>query len=293
MQQQIRNLLRERGLRPKKRLGQNFLVDEEVMATIVGAAELDRSDTVLEVGPGLGLFTKELARHAGAVVAVELDPDLAQAVADLSRDFPNIAVVHGNILDLPTKGVFDEARASGGNPSIASYKVVANVPYYITSPILRHFLEEPHKPRMMVLMLQKEVAQRLAAKPGNMSILSVSVQVYALPRIICYVPATSFFPVPEVDSAVVRLDVFDNPAVDVDDMEGFFRVVHAGFSRPRKMLHNALSQSVWLPPGGADEALIAAGIDPRRRAGTLSLDEWERLYRTTQDVLTRARSQSP
>ncbi|TAK27200.1 MAG: ribosomal RNA small subunit methyltransferase A [Chloroflexota bacterium] len=290
MEREVKNLLRERRLWPKKKLGQNFLIDAEVMDDILAAADLSPEDTVVEVGPGLGLMTRELAKRAGTVIAVELDPELAHTIAEMAVQLPNIVALQGNILDLSTAELIGQAQAVRPNTGIRAYKVVANLPYYITSPVLRHFLEERHKPQSMVVMVQKEVAQRIAAKPGDMSILAVSVQVYAHPSIVRYVPARSFYPVPEVDSAVVRLDVYDKPAVNVDDMEAFFRMIHAGFARGRKMLHNALPRGMWLPPGGAQEALEEAGIDSRRRAETLDLGEWERLYWAIRHIVTEARA---
>lgn len=262
----IRALLRQFGLRPLKQLGQNFLIDEDVLQRIIQVADLSPADVVVEVGPGLGVLTKELAARAARVVAVELDRGIAAALKRMLADLPNVTIVNTDVLGFnPSEHLKDQP-----------YKLVANLPYYITSPTLRHFLEAKNKPRVMVVMVQREVAERLVARPGEMSLLSVSVQLYGDPRIALLVPAQAFFPPPKVESAVVRIDVFDHPAVDVDAAK-FFKVVQSGFSRPRKMLHNALAQSVWLPPGSAIEILRAAGIDETRRAQTLSLEEWARL----------------
>ena len=262
----VKRLLRQFGLAPRKRFGQNFLVDLNVLADIVAAAELRPDDTVVEVGPGLGILTRELAQRARRVIAVEVDRDLASILKRALASLSNVEIVNADILE------FDPLKALNGAP----YKVVANLPYYITSPTLRHFLEARHKPKLLVVMVQREVAERIVAAPGSMSLLSVSVQFYGDARLVRLVPAHAFYPQPKVDSAVVRIDVYDRPAVDVDP-EKFFRVVHAGFAQPRKQLHNALARGLWLPPGKAIELLREAGIDEKRRAQTLSLDEWGRL----------------
>ncbi len=259
----VKRLLRQFGLSPRKRFGQNFLVDPEVLAEIVAAADLRATDTVVEVGPGLGVLTRELARRVRRVVAVEVDRDLVALLKRSLGSLPNVEIVNVDVLE------FDPAETLNGIP----YKVVANLPYYITSPTLRHFLEARHKPQLMVVMVQREVAERIVAAPGAMSLLSVSVQFYGDARLVKLVPASAFYPQPKVDSAVVRIDVYDRPLVDVDPAK-FFRVVHAGFAQPRKQLHNALARGIWLPSGKSIELLREAGIDEKRRAQTLSLDEW-------------------
>lgn len=265
---ELKRLLQHYGLRARKGLGQHFLIDREVLARIVQAADLGPADTVVEVGPGLGILTRELAQRAGRVVAVELDPALIAVLGDVLRGVPNVEVVQADILK------FDQGAYLGGKP----YKVVANLPYYITSPTLRHFLEAKVKPTCLVVLLQKEVGQRIAARPGEMSLLAVSVQLYGDPTVVGFVPESAFFPSPKVDSAILRIDVYDRPVVDVDP-ELFFKVVSAGFSQPRKQLHNALQRGMWMPPGGALQALREAGIDEKRRAETLDVDEWARLCR--------------
>jgi 16S rRNA (adenine1518-N6/adenine1519-N6)-dimethyltransferase len=272
----LRTLLREGGIHVRKELGQNFLVDEDALEKILAAAELTRDERAVEVGPGAGVLTERLLGAAGSVVAVEVDPALANLLRRRFGDRPHFQLIEGDILKVPADTLAGEAGV---------YKVVANLPYYITAPTLRHFLEAPRKPERLVVMVQKEVAERMVAGPGRLSVLGVSVQLYGEPAIVAQVPAAAFFPPPKVDSAVVRVDVFDRPAVDVPDVDRFFELVHAGFSQPRKQLHNALARRIWLPPGGATALLEAAGIDPERRAQTLSLPEWaaltaarERLY---------------
>jgi len=262
----VRSLLRRYGFRPRKKLGQNFLVDEEILDRTADVAEVGAAEEVLEIGPGLGTLTLRLAERAGRVVAVELDAELARIVEETVAGRGNVTVVNQDILRFAPAAYF-QPRA---------YKVIGNLPYYVTSPILRHFLENPCPPSLMVMMLQREVAERITARAGEMSLLAVSVQLYAEPRIVRLVDAGAFYPPPKVDSALLRLDLLPKPAVDVNT-ERFFAVVAAGFSQPRKQLHNALSQRFWMYPGQATELLREAGIDHRRRAETLSLEEWAEL----------------
>lgn len=264
----VRQLLRQSGLRPRKKFGQNFLVDSDVLANILAAAEPEATDTVVEVGPGLGVLTRELAARVARVVAVEIDRELAALLKTELAAFPNVEIINADVLELQPSEYLNRVP----------YKVVANLPYYITSPTLRHFLEADHKPTVMVVMVQKEVGQRIVAKPGDMSILSVSVQFYGEARLVGLVPASAFYPQPKVDSAIVKIEVCPKPTVEVDQ-EKFFRVVHAGFAQPRKQLHNALARTIWLPPGKAPELLREARIDEKRRAQTLSLEEWANVTR--------------
>ena len=267
--------MREYGLWPRKGLGQNFLVDEGALSRIVEAAELSPEDTVVEVGAGPGFLTRLLAQRAGHVIAVELDEKMVNLLRRELAAFPNLEVIHGDILDLPPSVLMMASERLFGAPR--PYKVVANIPYYITSAVLRHFLEDPLKPGLMVVTVQWEVAQRLVAAPGEMSLLAVSVQFYGRPRILFRIPSRAFYPAPKVDSAAVRIDVYPRPAVEVKDVGRFFEVVRAGFAHRRKQLRNALARGLSLEVEKAEEALQRAGIDPRRRAETLSLEEWARL----------------
>ena len=267
---QARRLLQQSGLRAKKRLGQHFLVDKSVLGKIIHAAELSPEDVVVEVGPGLGVLTSALAQKAGKVIAVELDNELAERLKDRMISHPNVHVVNADILRV------DLSQLLGPD---TGYKVVANLPYYITSPILRYFMENPVKPSLMVVMLQKEVAESIAARFGKMSLLSVSLHVYSRPKVVAKVPARSFYPQPKVDSAVVRFDVLPEPAVKVADVDGFFDVVRRGFSTPRKQLRNSLANGYGVKPAEIEPLLEHAEINPQRRAETLSLEEWYRLYK--------------
>ena len=262
---QTKKRLRQFDLKARKRLGQHFLIDEGVLQTIVGAAELTPTDVVVEVGPGLGILTRELAQKAGRVIAIELDDKLAALLGQTLASFNNVTIINDDVLRLKPA---DLATA---------YKVVANLPYYITSPVLRHFLEASAKPQTMIVMVQKEVAEAIAAEPGDMSLLSVSVQFYGEPRIISHVPAQSFYPAPEVDSALLRIDLYPQPAVAVADEKGFFELVRAGFTAPRKQLVNSLAQGLGLAKAEVLPLLEKANIESRRRAETLTLEEWARL----------------
>ena len=259
------------GARAKKGLGQHFLVDRSVLGKIISAAELVPSDTVIEIGPGLGILTEELLKKAGKVIAIEVDSKLASSLKKNLSKFPRLTVLNTDVLQLDPRELLE---------SQSNYKVVANLPYYIAAPILRHFLEASLKPSLMVVMVQKEVGQSIAAAPGDMSILGISVQLYGKPTVVDYVPAQSFYPQPKVDSAIVRIDVYPNPAVDVADIEGFFEIVKAGFSAPRKQIRNSLALGLQLTSAEVVELLEQAGITPQRRPETLSLEEWARLHRT-------------
>jgi 16S rRNA (adenine1518-N6/adenine1519-N6)-dimethyltransferase len=272
---------------PKRSLGQNFLRDETYLDRIVVAAELISTDTVLEIGPGMGVLTRRLAAEAGRVIAVELDDRLIDLLQKEFATQPHVSVVHGDILELDPVQLVDDRQVDNQKSRIQnpkSYKVVANLPYYITSAVLRHVLEASVRPTLAIVMVQKEVAERICAAPGDLSLLAVSVQFYAEPRIVDYVPAAAFHPRPKVDSAVLRLDIRPQPAVADVVPEAFFRIVRAGFSQKRKQLLNTLSAGLHLPKPEAAAALNAADIDPKRRAETLSLEEWGALTRRLTDI---------
>jgi len=266
---QVKRLLRQSGIRARKRLGQHFLADESVLQAIVQAAELSSADTVIEVGPGLGILTAELVKRAGNVVAVELDTKLASLLKRRLASPSNLRVINADVLKVSPSELLE---------GTSHYKVVANLPYYITSPVLRYFVEASPKPSLMVVMVQKEVGEAIVAEPGKMSILAVSLQAYSKPRIISHVPAQCFYPQPKVDSVILRFDLLPEPAVKVADMDDFFDLVKAGFSSPRKQLHNSLAHSLGMKPAEITLLLEGANIDSKRRAETLSLEEWARLY---------------
>jgi len=269
------DLLKKYGLRPSKGLGQNFLVDENALRKVTGAAEIQEGDVVMEVGPGLGSLTRYLAAAARRVIAVELDERLLPALHETLAPFDNVEIVIGDILELDPVRLVDQS----------AYKVVANIPYYITSALICHLLEAKIQPERIVLTVQREVATRITAQPPKMNLLALSVQVYGVPQIAAKIPAGAFYPPPKVDSAVVRVDLLPEPRIPSSLLPLFFRLVKAGFSQKRKTLRNTLSAGMHWDKVQAETLLLAAGIDPQRRAQTLSLDEWESLTGTVQQRL--------
>jgi 16S rRNA (adenine1518-N6/adenine1519-N6)-dimethyltransferase len=255
------------GIVPKKSLGQNFLHDPNALQKIVELAELTPATTVLEIGPGTGNLTRVLARSAAHVLAVEIDDRFFPLLQQEFSDQPHVEFLHADFLDI------NLAEQMGTTP----YVVVANLPYYITSAILRHALESPAKPQRLVLTVQREVAERLVARPGDMSLLTVSVQFYGRPQIIMRLNPAAFWPRPDVESAVVRIDTYDTPPVTVPDERLFFQVVKAGFGQKRKQLRNALSAGLRIDKSQTSHLLEQTGINPERRAETLSLEEWAAL----------------
>jgi 16S rRNA (adenine1518-N6/adenine1519-N6)-dimethyltransferase len=272
-----RQLLREFDFKPKKRLGQHFLVDETVLQRILSAAELSPGEIVVEVGPGLGVLTEALARQGARVIAVELDAKLVALLKKRLAGFPDVKIVHADILRVTSQQLLQDNFAT--SEVVRGYKVIANLPYYITSPVLSHFLEADPRPSKMVVMVQKEVGEAIAAAPGKMRLLSVKAQFYSRPAIVSYVPAASFYPVPKVDSVILRLDVHSRPPIEVSDVAGFFDIVMHGFRSPRKQLRNSLAHALEMPPGQVASLLEKAGIEPKRRAETLKLEEWRELWR--------------
>lgn len=264
-----RRLLDQWGLRPSKGLGQNFLVDEALLGRIVAAAELTTDSVVLEVGAGFGTLTERLARVAGHVFAVELDARLMPILAGALTGLDNVSLVQGDILAL------DPAELLGTRGS--RYDVVGNLPYYITSAVLRHLLEASLKPRRMTVTVQREVAQRIVAGPGDMSLLAVSVQFYGRPRVLFRIKPGSFYPSPAVESAVLQIDLYVEPPIDVADTAVFFRVVRAGFAQRRKQLRNALAAGLGRSPNEVEAGLREVGVDARWRAQALTLEQWAKV----------------
>lgn len=263
---QLRRILREEGLRPRKALSQNFLTDAAALDEIVEAAELRSGDRVVEVGPGLGVLTRRLLAAGASVTAVELDPRLA---AYLRRELPGdgrFELMEADALSVHPRDVV---------PDDAPYKLVANIPYHITSPLLHAFMEGTRPPELTVLLVQLEVAERVAAPPGKMSYLSVFVQNVAEAEVVARVPAAAFEPAPEVDSAILRLRRRETPSVPPgEDREPFYRLVQAGFRQRRKQLHNALGRELPVSAATLASAFATCGIDPERRPQTLSVAEW-------------------
>jgi len=267
--QNPKQLLKKYEIKPSKRLGQNFLVDELTLNKIVETADLSSNDTVLEIGSGLGILTLELAKRVNRVIAVEKDRKLYYILREILKDqnINNVETINGDILKISNL-----AYRQAGQIQNSNYKIVANLPYYITSPVIRKFLENPpadRKPELMVLMVQKEVAQRICAEPPKMSLLSIAVQFYAEPKIISYVSKKYFYPQPKVDSAIIKIIPKEIPKIDT---EKFFGLIKRGFSAKRKMLKNNLS--------GFDFEKI--GLNPKIRAENLTIDNWLKIYEAIQ-----------
>jgi len=255
-------------MRPSKAFGQNFLVDRSVLLRIVDAAEIHTGDQVLELGAGTGVLTRELAKRARRVVAVELERDMLSLLSETTRNLSNVELIERNLLYV------DPAEVFGSEP----YKLVANLPYYITAPAVRHFLESANPPRLFVVMVQYEVAQRIVAGPGGLSLLGVSVQFYGRPQIVAHVPVRAFYPAPKVDSAILRVDLKHEIPLTRKQRDSFFRLVQAGFSERRKQLHNSLAHGLHRKNVEVQAWLLAANIDPSRRAETLNIEDWLRLW---------------
>jgi len=271
---ELRNLLYAHHMRPNKAFGQNFLVDRSILLRIVEAAEIHPGDQVLELGAGTGVLTRELAKRARRVVAVELERNMLSLLGGTTRNYPNVELIERNLLYVDPADIF------GSEP----YKLVANLPYYITAPTFRHFLESANPPRLIVVMVQYEVAQRIVAEPGDLSLLGVSIQFYGKPKIITHVPARAFYPAPKVDSAILRIDMKDEIPLTREQRDSFFRLVQAGFSERRKQLHNSLTHRLHRKDMEVRATLQAANIDPSRRAETLSIEDWLRLWHRMETI---------
>ncbi|MCX6723563.1 MAG: 16S rRNA (adenine(1518)-N(6)/adenine(1519)-N(6))-dimethyltransferase RsmA [Candidatus Staskawiczbacteria bacterium] len=267
----IKELLAKYETRPSKGLGQNFLIDKNVLEKIIESAEIKPSDVVLEVGPGIGTLTQKLAERAGKVIAIEKDKKMIEVLKETMSGLKNVEVINADVLSHKLK--------------VTSYKVVANIPYYLTSPLIRKFLEEKNPPQEIVLMVQKEVAKRICSKPPRMSLLSVSVQFYAQPKIISYVSKNCFLPAPKVDSAIIKIvpgGQTSRPTESLVSPDLFFKIVKAGFSQPRKQLVNNLTglkslNGVKLTKEKVSQWLLENNIKPSQRAETLDISDWIKL----------------
>lgn len=273
-------------MKPKKHLGQNFLKDKAVLDKIIQVANLNADDLVIEVGSGKGVLTKELVKHAGKVIAIEIDENLTNQLKIKYRNNKKIEIINEDILKINLPELISQKFVDSNlfvDSHRFSYNVIANIPYYITSPIIQLFLETRFPPKEMILMVQKEVAERICSKPGQMSILAVSVQYYAKPELLFYVPKAAFWPMPEVDSAVIHITC-NLPTgqagmkhVTKSDARNFFRIVKAGFCAKRKLLINNLSSSFYLDKKEVEEKIKKAGINPNSRAQELSVKDWKNI----------------
>lgn len=270
-----KQMMHDYGLEPKKSLGQNFMHDPNIIEKIVTTAELLPDETALEIGAGTGELTHVLAKYAKSVIAIEIDERMIPILETRFRTTSNVYFVFEDVLKTNTMALV------GAKP----YSVVANVPYYITSAILRHVLEVPRKPRRVVMTMQHEVAQRITAKIGDLSLLAVSVQYYGKPTLVSRINPAVFWPRPDVDSAILLIEPYSKPLVEVPSDEAFFRVVRAGFSQKRKQLRNALSGGLAIKSQEGETLIKQAGLDPSRRAETLTLEEWAGLARVVHETL--------
>ena len=259
MEQNFTNNIK--NIKPKKHLGQNFLVDKNILQKIINSADIKSDDIILEVGPGTGILTKELAKKAKKIIAVEKDKSIIEVLKENLKDFQNIEIINEDILKFNLKE--------------KKYKVIANIPYYLTSALIRKFLEEKNQPKELILMIQKEVAQIICETPPNMSLLSVSVQFYADAKILFNVSKNSFWPVPKVDSAVIKIVPRGLTSPDL-----FFRIVKAGFSHPRKQLAGNLSKELKIKKAKIKKLLLQNNIKPTQRAETLYIEDWKNLTKT-------------
>ena len=261
----IPGLLKQHGLEPNKSLGQNFLIDPVYLTRVVEAGAISEEDTVLEIGAGVGNLTLLLGTKAKEVIAVEIDSALIPILLEIAGPYQNIKVIHGDILGYELVDLMPSSQ----------YQVVANIPYYITSKLIRHLMTSESHPQRIILTIQKEVAERICTPSGKLSLLGLSVQVFGNPEIKSNIPAGAFYPPPKVDSAIVRIDMHSAPLIPEEHLEIFFNLAKAGFSQKRKNLRNSLSGGLNMEKKSVEELLGSAGIDPRRRAETLTIDEWK------------------
>lgn len=262
----IQNLFKKYQIRPSKRLGQNFLIDKRVIKKLIKAVNLKPENIVLEIGPGIGNLTQELAKKVKKIIAIEKDPKMVEILKETLKDYENVEIVKGDVLKLKISNFKFQI------PNL--YKIVGNLPFYLTAPVIRKFLEPAEvKPQQMILIVQKEVGQRICARPPDMSILAVSVQFYAKPEIISYVTKKSFWPSPKVDSAILKISTFDQRRKSAFNQR-FFKIVKVGFSQPRKQLINNLSKGLKFNREGVKDWLLKNNIQPNQRAETLTVENW-------------------
>ena len=261
-----KDILAQHNLKPRYGLGQNFLIDKNVIKKLLAASHIQPEDTVLEIGPGIGTLTQQLATQAKQVIAVEKDPKMVKILKKTLAEFKNVKIIQEDALKLDHQLI------------LKNYKLVANLPYYITAPTLRKFLETKNQPESLTVIVQKEVAQRICAKPPKMSILAVAIQVYALPKIVSSIKKTSFWPQPKVDSAILHITPLLHPYPL--NFPRFFTVVKAGFKQPRKQIVNNLSKELHLLRKQAEQWLQKNNIHPTQRAETLTIQDWINLTNT-------------
>ena len=274
----VKRLLKVSGTKAKKSLGQNFLIDESILEAIIEASDLSRNDTIIEIGPGLGILTEKLAALTKEVIAVELDAALASFLKTRFNKLTNVVILNDDVLKVELSEFVDQG---------SSYKIVANLPYNITSPTLHKIIYSKNKPGLMVVMVQKEVAENITAPEGKLSAFAISLRIFTTARIVKYVKAESFYPVPKVDSAIVRFDFLSHPMVDVRNVDMFLRLVRCGFRSPRKQIRNSLAIGLAISTDEAAEMLDKAGIDSKMRPGMLDFGDWQKLFEVTEKEKTQ------
>lgn len=263
------SLLEKYKIRPKKSFGQNFLIDPHALQKIVQTAQIDKNDWVIEVGPGLGVLTRELLKKAKKVTSIELDKKLIQILENEMKEFKNFELINMDALKFtPRPG--------------KRYKVVANIPYNITSPLISQFLELQNRPTKMLLLIQKEVAEKICAKEGNLNVLAIHVQIFCSPKIVGKVGKNSFFPEPKICSAILEVEMLDKPLIDRKDYKKFLKIVHAGFAHKRKTILNSLSRNLKIKKDEIEKILIKLNIDIKARPQSLSIENWKDLMVTIQ-----------
>ena len=285
MRRIIKKLLQEEGIRPKKKLGQNFLISKRILKEIIKSSQLKPNETVLEIGPGIGILTEELAKRVKKVICVEKDSRMVKILKEGLKDLKNVEILKGDILKFSIFTVLSQQNSPKGHFQFSkrNYKLVANLPYYVTSPVIRMFLETKNPPKLMVLMVQKEVAQRICASPPKMSKLAVFCQFYGKPKIVKFISKKAFWPQPKVDSAILKISRIqtDLPRINTNL---FSKIVRAGFSQPRKQLINNLSKSLNLSREKVKEWLLKNNINPIQRAGSLKIEDWINLTKTSKSL---------
>lgn len=270
--QNTKALLKKYNAQPVKMFGQNFLIDQSAIKKIIEAADLNPNNIVLEIGPGLGVLTQELAKGAKKVIAIEKDTKMVEILQESLKGFNNIEIIQGDAL-----------KMTDIQP-VSSYKVIGNLPFYLTAPIIRQFLEAENPPQEMTLIVQKEVGQRICAKPPKMSILAVSVQIYSQPKVVSYISKKSFWPSPKVDSAIIKISSIRSSQSQGIDKDLFFKVVKAGFSHPRKQLINNLAEGLEMDKEKVRQWLLKNKIEPAQRAETLKIEDWLNLLQNFKNL---------
>lgn len=258
---EILELLNKYNMHPKKSLGQNFLMDANVVQKIVQTANPTKHECIVEIGPGLGILTKELAKTEASILSVELDSYAIPLLESELKNYSNVKIINQDALKF--------------SPPEGKYKVVANIPYYITSPLISHFLKNKNRPEKMVILIQKEVAEKICAGEGKLNVLAISVQIFGKPKIVMKVDRGCFHPAPKVDSAVLEVEMFEKPLVSEENLEKFLKIVHAGFAHKRKTILNSFIRSIDIDIDEARKAIEDCGLSPTSRAQHLSIDDWK------------------